>query len=78
MGSLFGSRGPSASEVAAKQEAAAKKEREKIAQEEAIATASKQKELQDAYAQTQSDRQSFVSNVKEDEESSRRKFLKGV
>lgn len=70
--------GPSPEEIAARQEAAAKAERERIAQEEAKMSAEKEMQLQESYAANRERRQGSAMSAIEDEQSNRRKFLKGV
>lgn len=77
-----GSKGPSQSEIIAAQEAAAKKERERLATEAAEKDAETQAKLQAEMKRKQSKRLAFASGegieTQEDEESSRKKFLKAV
>lgn len=73
------SKGPSADEIAKKQEASAKVEREKIATESAEKSAFDKKQLQDTMQDKQSQRRDFVAGEGvEDDDTARRKFLKGV
>lgn len=71
------SSGPSPEEIASRERAAAKKERERIALEEAKQSAFQDQRLQEQFAAQRSQRKSFVAQD-EDETSTRRKFLKGV
>lgn len=73
-----GSKGPSASEIAAQQRQAAERERVKLATETAQKEALEQKEMQQSYAREQSRRQSMVGAAVEDDDTQRRKFLRGV
>lgn len=78
MGKLAPKKGPSAGEIARQQELAAQKEREKIALEQAQQESLTQQKLQQSYADKQSLRQSAASGILQDDETKRRKFLKGV
>jgi hypothetical protein len=79
MGFGGGSKGPSAAKVQQMQEQAAKKERERITLEEAQNTALDQEKLQTAYADQTNKRRDFAAGVApQDDETSRRKFLRGV
>lgn len=71
------SKGPSAGELQAQQEAAAKAEREKIAQEQAIAEANLTQKKQAAFSEQESKRRAFASQPIDDDEQ-RRKFMKGA
>lgn len=66
-------KGPSAAQLQAEQEAAARKERDKMAQEQAGREASAQKQM----AQEQQAGRVFASGVL-DEETGRKRFLKGI
>jgi hypothetical protein len=69
----------SAAEIVKQQEAAAMKERERIAQEQAINEATDLQQQQESFATAQSKRQAFATGSQlEDDETNRRKFLKGV
>lgn len=68
---LFGSKSKSSADLAAAQEAAAKKERERLANEAAISEANSE-------AKAQSKRRAFVSGLVEDDTVKRRKFLKAA
>jgi hypothetical protein len=80
MGNPFKSKkGPSTEEIVKQQEAAAMKERERIAQEQAINEATDLQQQQKSFATAQSKRQAFAMGSQlEDDETNRRKFLKGV
>ncbi len=69
---LFGSKSKSSADLAAAQEAAAKKERERLANEAAIAEANSEAKAQSAK------RRAFVSGLVEDDTVKRRKFLKAA
>ena len=68
-------RGPSAAELKSRQEEAARKERDRIQMEEAQQAASQRQEEQKAYTRAQASMQQ--PSVKDDE-TMRRKFLKGI
>jgi hypothetical protein len=73
-------KGPSASELRAREEAARQKERDRIAQENAAADAKKQQDAEAAMAEKESRRQAFagqLAGVAEDEDE-RKRFLRGV
>jgi len=77
--SKFKEKGPSPSEIARVQSQAAKAEREKIAQEQSALAAKEKSDLEAAFADKQSKRRAFTAGIGEQEdETNRRKFLKGV
>ena len=73
-GLLGGGKGPSAEEMKRQQEAAARSERDKIAQEKAGQEAAYLKD-QSAY---KSASKRLASGIIDDEESAKKRFLKGV
>lgn len=76
----FSSNGPSQSEIIAKQEAAAKKERERIKMETAEKEAERDQKMQASIAERSNKRRQFATGIAgaEDDDENRRKFLKGV
>jgi len=74
----FGGGGPSQGEIVATQEAAAKKERERLRLETANKEADIAERQQGALAKSESRRQALVSSVMTDDDEKRRKYLKAA
>ncbi len=83
MGNMFKPKtpkGPSAEQIAQREEAARMRERDRIAQENAAADAKKQQDAEAALAEKESRRQAFAGQLSAigEDENQRKRFLKGA